>query len=1056
MRSSRPHRLFSSVFLLTCFCIGILNSSSAYVKIKPSQKISVLILTGQNNHDWKATTPVLKRILESSGRFTVTVTEHPELCTSQSLKPYNVILSNWNTYGGGPVKTWPATARDGIINFVRSGKGFVVVHAGSSSFYNWAAYQQMVAATWMNGVTWHAPKHMFYVHITDPSNPITHGMRIFVTDDELWNNTMVQPGVQSLAAGYSDKTTGGSGIDEPILFVRRFGKGRTCALMLGHDAAAMSDIGFQTLLARGTEWAATGKVTIPIPRMALSAKQLSFVIKGVASYVPGDRRDPLWMLQYDVGQVAGTSQAEPTARVLAQLVANKQASLAGRQFACGQLALIGTARQAPLLAGLLNDKTVAFQARAALETIPGQAALSAMRKALLSSSGKERLGLISALAARRDSKSLPLFRKFALESDPNLSSAAVIAIGDIGNPLALSTLKGLGGQLPPALRRTYLDALLNCALGLMNHGNESIAYGAFKSLSSKGMPGSIRKSASYDMIASSEKNRNALSLKYMKSTDPIYRSAALSYVHLNYNPKVLRAALKDFKLMPKESRTLVLQDAASHGMEEALPIAFKECANPYPPLRRAALTALGELGDSSAVTPIIREGNRDSSLEGTVSDALERLRGVTVNRKIVALLSASTPAMQSALLDVLVERNANEEIPSLLRLSSNPKMRMGIVSVVGKLGGVKDCPALFQMLQMAGDAQRDGISQALAEICTRAHTLTPLVTEYNQSAGVEKISLIGAIASVGGPDALPPLAQAALFPDPLISIPAINALSSLNDASALAPLCKAYEGAYTDDVRTLALRGIVQVAPLTEGNEFVKSADLLATLLKSVTATADRNTLLSVLGKLPCSASFRVVNAYINTPATAISAERASLDIAQVIGMRHPDECARIVRSLKNSSDEEIRKRAASLLAQLALGRNLAIGGVATHPDGLFRDGQASGAQAAIDGDPKTYWDETDNQKLYVLQVHWQKPINFNMMRIMGYVQDNYAPKDFEIVCDGKVVKTVTNAIYENNLLIVHLPDTVCDTLQLRITGYYGNSPAIRELELYHTLEGAK
>jgi hypothetical protein len=34
---------------------------------------------------------------------------------------------------------------------------------------------------------------------------------------------------------------------------------------LGHDAAAMKSAGFIATLTRGTEWAATGNVTIPVP-----------------------------------------------------------------------------------------------------------------------------------------------------------------------------------------------------------------------------------------------------------------------------------------------------------------------------------------------------------------------------------------------------------------------------------------------------------------------------------------------------------------------------------------------------------------------------------------------------------------------------------------------------------------------------------------------------------------------------------------------------------------------------------------------------------------------
>ena len=37
--------------------------------------IKVLIIDGQNNHAWQQTTPVLKKILEDTGKFTVDVAD---------------------------------------------------------------------------------------------------------------------------------------------------------------------------------------------------------------------------------------------------------------------------------------------------------------------------------------------------------------------------------------------------------------------------------------------------------------------------------------------------------------------------------------------------------------------------------------------------------------------------------------------------------------------------------------------------------------------------------------------------------------------------------------------------------------------------------------------------------------------------------------------------------------------------------------------------------------------------------------------------------------------
>ena len=67
----------------------------------------------------------------------------------------------------------------------------------------------------------------------------------------------------------------------------------------------------------------------------------------------------------------------------------------------------------------------------------------------------------------------------------------------------------------------------------------------------------------------------------------------------------------------------------------------------------------------------------------------------------------------------------------------------------------------------------------------------------------------------------------------------------------------------------------------------------------------------------------------------------------------------------------------------------------------------------------------------------------------MGFQQHSYAPKDFEVLCDAKVVKKITDAQYSNNWLTVEFAPVGCDTVELRITGYYGQSPAIRELEIF-------
>lgn len=221
--------------------------------------IKVLILTGQNNHDWKATTPELQQILTRTGLFEVDVTEEPENCTVETFAKYEVLVSNWNTFVKEP-KDWPAATRLAFLDFVRNGGGFVVVHAGGASFPDWAEYQSIIGATWGKGVTGHGPIHSFTVKMTAQDHPITRGIPSFETTDELWHKMLRRPEATILATSFSSPAQKGTGQEEPVAMVTQYGNGRTFNLVLGHDLRAMQKEGFQTLLRRGVEWAAKGEV----------------------------------------------------------------------------------------------------------------------------------------------------------------------------------------------------------------------------------------------------------------------------------------------------------------------------------------------------------------------------------------------------------------------------------------------------------------------------------------------------------------------------------------------------------------------------------------------------------------------------------------------------------------------------------------------------------------------------------------------------------------------------------------------------------------------------
>ncbi len=184
--------------------------------------------------------------------------------------------------------------RTAIEEYVAKGGGLVILHAANNAFENWPAYNEMIGLGWRGpgfgdrltvddrGEVVRTPKgqgpgaghgapHAYKIKIRDANHPVTRGMPAewMHAKDELYHG---QRGpaehMTILATAYSDKSKGGTGTNEPMIWVIPYGKGRVFTTVMGHtmgnDITAIQCTGFKNVVLRGTEWAATGKVTIPI------------------------------------------------------------------------------------------------------------------------------------------------------------------------------------------------------------------------------------------------------------------------------------------------------------------------------------------------------------------------------------------------------------------------------------------------------------------------------------------------------------------------------------------------------------------------------------------------------------------------------------------------------------------------------------------------------------------------------------------------------------------------------------------------------------------------
>ncbi|MEI7902973.1 MAG: ThuA domain-containing protein, partial [bacterium] len=282
-----PKRQRISFFMSLLWCCILMGPMASGAELK------ALLVTGYDphGHKWDETTPILEGVLQHRGKFDVEIVKLSSPQEAQAFAPdfgkFNVVV----VYAHG--RDWSAATQERFEKYLNGGGNLVVVHNAVGQFATWSAYRAMIgigAGSQQDGVGFkfdestqtvvqipsgegvkqngHGSQHEWVVKIREQEHPITAGLpqAWMHTADELYHGFRGKPehikNLKVLATAFSAKETGGTGEHEPVMVVNQFGKGRIFQIMLGHSAGSMSCTGFQTVFLRGTEWAATGKVTL--------------------------------------------------------------------------------------------------------------------------------------------------------------------------------------------------------------------------------------------------------------------------------------------------------------------------------------------------------------------------------------------------------------------------------------------------------------------------------------------------------------------------------------------------------------------------------------------------------------------------------------------------------------------------------------------------------------------------------------------------------------------------------------------------------------------------
>jgi len=642
----------------------------------------------------------------------------------------------------------------------------------------------------------------------------------------------------------------------------------------------------------------------------LGASPMDDALAKAGQYQSGDSMEALRQIEMLVRQ----SAADPAGRAaleasLAEFIAGP-ASFEARRFVCGQLAVIGTDSSLAAIAGLLKTNDTVGIACLALASHPSAKAGETLRKALPTAAGAARLQIISTLGDLQDVESVKVLSDLADDSDMAAAEAAVVALGKIPGDNAINALYSIRKSAKPALAPAIQEAFLRKAAQIATAGQTDAARSLYEGLMGASYPLHVRRGALVALFHLDKDGGQERILRALRSADPRLVPTALAAVPGVTNAEASDAFAKELPKLDPEDQVLMIQALAQRGDLPSLRAVGRQIASTEPGPRLAAITAMGQYGDSSVLPLLVSAlANPTSPQERlALEQAIASLPGGdTATRSIVGELRKAIGTARPTLISALARRRSHLAVPVLLEESSSTNAIIARAAFQGleKTAAPENLTAVINALAgLQSDEARPAAENAAMQLLQKtpdAAKRTEVVLAALEAGNVvaTRCSLLRLLPVCGGQKAFAALEKASQDAQPRIRDTAIESIAAWPDATAWNTLAGLFQKPANDSQRTLALRGLVRLA----GDENARPTPALfehyRLILAGVRTDDERKLFLSALTVAAQPEALELVLPMLEIPGVRAEASLAVKKIANDIKAQHPQAAADALKILE-------------------------------------------------------------------------------------------------------------------------------------------------------------
>ena len=607
-------------------------------------------------------------------------------------------------------------------------------------------------------------------------------------------------------------------------------------------------------------------------------------------------------------------------------ILESDAAYDAKQFACRQLALIGSERHIPALARHLTDETMSHIALYALVQIPGPQVDKVLLDALENASGKARTGIITALGERGTNSAVDKLTELLGSADKYAASESARALGRIATDKAAASLeKAFAGQTR-ADQIVAADAFLTCADKTFARGDRDSAVSIYRKVYMSRSKSFIRAAALKGLADTLSDQALPFVIEALGGQDSKLRTMAAQLARQMSGNQVTENLAASLPKLPPKSQQLLLTALGLRGDKAALSAVQNACGSTYPEVRTAAIEALGRLGNADSVSLLVDCAISGSSTEQLAARAsLKMLRGKEINNVMTDWLKKSDAKAQVVIIDALTERNAAEAAPALLAAaeSNNRQVRQACFKALSELADKNEIPALVDLLVRTDSKDNDQAGKALvfaAHRCSAEKQASGnIVAKLGDIQNPDKRSaLLQTLGDLGDNSALPVLRKSLSDANEDIRYAAITALSKWPDAKPMPDLLKVARTSENNVHRILALRGYINLTAASGQMPPDQKLQCCKRAMRIATDDAEKKKILAVVSGVRTAESLNFAVSHLSTPALKEEAALAVLTIAKEI---YPQEGRAAVVVLKRvlaaQVSENLRKQAQATVEEI-------------------------------------------------------------------------------------------------------------------------------------------